>query len=132
MTLDEAFPVVNPGVKPLGGRVLLQLKRVPKKSKGGIVLVDESQATEKVQTMTAKVIALGPLAYKNRDDGTDFVEGSWCKVGDYVRAPRWDGDRFELPLEGTDDTISFLMLNDYQLWSTIDEERVLDLKAWLI
>ena len=42
-----AFPSVEPGAKPLGGRILVQLRRTKKKTTGsGIILVEETKETE--------------------------------------------------------------------------------------
>ena len=60
-SLNEAFPVVDPGVKPLGARVLIQLRRISKQSKGGIILVEETKDTAKWNNQVAKVVAVGPV-----------------------------------------------------------------------
>ena len=66
--LAWAFPSVDPGAKPLGGRILVQLRRSKKKAtSAGIILVEETKETEKWQNMVAKVIEIGPLAFKHRD-----------------------------------------------------------------
>lgn len=63
-----AFPSVEPGAKPLGGRILVQLRRTKKKTTaGGIILVEETKEAEKWNNMVAKVVEVGPLAFKNRD-----------------------------------------------------------------
>ena len=46
--LAWAFPAVEPGALPLGGRILVQLRRTKKKStSSGIILVEETRETEK-------------------------------------------------------------------------------------
>ena len=61
--LAWAFPSVDAGAKPLGGRVLVQLRRTKKKAtSAGIILVEETKETEKWNNMVAKVIEIGPLA----------------------------------------------------------------------
>ena len=40
---QECFPDIDPGVQVLGDRILVQLRREKTKSKGGIILVDETQ-----------------------------------------------------------------------------------------
>ena len=95
--LREAFPAVDPGAIPLGARVLVQLRRTKKTvTSMGIVLVSETKEAEKWQNMVAKVISLGPLAFKKRDTMESWVEGTWCEVGDYIRVPKWGGDRWEV------------------------------------
>jgi co-chaperonin GroES (HSP10) len=117
--LAEAFPLVDPGAKPLGARVLVQLRRTKKTvTASGIVLVSETRETEKWQNMVAKVIEIGPLAFKKRDSMEPWPEGSWCEVGDYLRVPKWGGDRWEVPVpdaEQDDDPALFMVLNDHEI-----------------
>ena len=117
--LDWAFPVVDPGADPLGGRVLVQLRRTKQKMTGtGIILVEETKETEKWQNMVAKVLKIGPLAFKNRDTMQGWPEGSWCVVGDYIRVPKWGGDRWEVAVPGEDeleDKALFMVLNDHEV-----------------
>jgi co-chaperonin GroES (HSP10) len=118
-----AFPSVDPGAKPLGGRILVQLRRAKKKtSNAGIILVEETKETEKWQNMVAKVIAIGPLAFRNRDTNEPWPEGSWCEVGDYIRVPKWGGDRWEVPVPGEDESEEkalFMILNDHEVIATV-------------
>jgi co-chaperonin GroES (HSP10) len=97
--LAEAFPAVDAGVQPFGSRVLVQIRTPKTKTAGGIILHVESRDTEKWNTQVAKVIAVGPLAYKNRDTQASWPEGQWCKPGDFVRVPKYGGDRWEVPLD---------------------------------
>ena len=117
--LRDAFPAVDPGAKPLGARVLIQLRRTKKKVTGaGIILVEETKETEKWQNMVGKVIELGPLAFKKRDTMEPWVEGIWCEVGDYLRVPKWGGDRWEVKVPGednTEDPALFMVINDHEV-----------------
>jgi len=117
--LAWAFPSVDPGAKPLGGRILVQLRRTMKKAtSAGIILVEETKETEKWQNMVAKVIEIGPLAFKHRDTMQAWPEGSWCSVGEYIRVPKWGGDRWEVKVPGEDDLVDpalFMVLNDHEI-----------------
>ena len=117
--LAWAFPSVDPGAKPLGGRILVQLRRTKKKAtSAGIILVEETKETEKWQNMVAKVIEIGPLAFKHRDTMQSWPEGSWCAVGDFIRVPKWGGDRWEVKVPGDDDLEDpalFMVLNDHEV-----------------
>jgi co-chaperonin GroES (HSP10) len=117
--LAWAFPSVDPGAKPLGGRILVQLRRTKKKAtSAGIILVEETKETEKWQNMVAKVVEIGPLAFKHRDTMQAWPEGSWCAVGDYIRVPKWGGDRWEVKVPGDDDyedPALFMVLNDHEV-----------------
>ncbi len=114
-----AFPSVDPGAKPLGGRLLVQLRRTTKKATSmGIILVEETKETEKWQNMVAKVIEIGPLAFKHRDTMLGWPEGSWCTEGDFIRVPKWGGDRWEVRVPGEDeneDPALFMVLNDHEV-----------------
>ena len=113
-----AFPSVDPGAIPLGGRILVQLRRTKKAiTASGIILVEETKETEKWQNMVAKVIEIGPLAFKHRDTMLSWPEGSWCAVGDFIRVPKWGGDRWEVKVPGedkTEDSALFMVLNDHE------------------
>jgi co-chaperonin GroES (HSP10) len=117
--LAWAFPSVNPGAKPLGGRILVQLRRTKKKTtNAGILLIEETKETEKWNNMVAKVIEIGPLAFCHRDTMQAWPEGSWCAVGDYIRVPKWGGDRWEVKVPGDDDfedPALFMVLNDHEV-----------------
>lgn len=114
--LREAFPAVDPGAKPLGARVLVQLRRTKNTvTSAGIVLVQETRETEKWNNMVAKVVEIGPLAFKKRDTMEPWPEGSWCDVGDYLRVPKWGGDRWEVEVEGEEEPALFMILNDHEI-----------------
>ena len=117
--LAWAFPSVDPGAQPLGGRILVQLRRTHKKAtSAGIILVEETKETEKWNNMVAVVVALGPLAYKNRDTMEYWPEGTWIQVGDYIRVPKWGGDRWEVKVPRDDDyedPALFMILNDHEV-----------------
>jgi len=132
MTLEEAFPVVDSGCAPLGGRVLVQFKQTPKKTTAsGIILVEETKETEKWNTQVCKVIELGALAYRNRDTLELWAEGVWAAVGDYVRVPRWGGDRWEVPLgEDNKECALFAIFNDIEVISKVTGDP-LKVKAFL-
>lgn len=131
-TLEEAFPACDAGVTPLGARILLQLKSIKKASKGGILLVKETRETESAQSMIAKVIAVGPLAFMNRETAEAWKEGKWVEVGDYCRVPRWSGDRFTVPHPTDDqDEISFQVMNDFELFAKVVPEKVLTMRQFV-
>ena len=132
--INWAFPVVDPGAKPLGGRILVQLRRTKKKAtSAGIILVEETKETEKWNNMVAKVLIIGPLAFKNRDTMESWPEGSWVSVGDYIRVPKWGGDRWEVKVPGEDDLEDpalFMVLNDHEIIASLTGDP-LAMKAFL-
>ena len=131
--LSWAFPSVAPGATPLGGRILVQLRRTKKKTSGsGIILVEETKETEKWQNMVAKVIHVGPLAFKHRDTMQAWPEGSWCEPGDFIRVPKWGGDRWEVEVPGQpdEDPALFAVFNDHEVIAKV-LGNPLNMKAYL-
>ncbi len=120
--IDNAFPEIEHGIIPLGGRVLVQLRTVREKTKSGIVLVEDSRDFNKTATQLGKVVALGPLAYCSRNTGAKWPEGSWVEPGDLVRVPRYGGDRMELDIPNTNDTAIFVLLGDHEIFAKIDPQ----------
>ena len=59
-SLEEAFPEVDAGVEPYGTRILVQIRSPKSKTKGGIIVPNDSRETELWNTQVAKVICLGP------------------------------------------------------------------------
>lgn len=120
--ISTAFPIVPCGVKPLGSRVLVQLRTVRNKTNAGLILVEDTKAFNKSVAQIAKIVALGPIAYRNRDTLDRWPEGAWVEVGDFVRVPKYGGDRFERAIPGTDDTAIFCIFNDHEIIAKVDTE----------
>ena len=116
----ECFPDVDPGVEVVGDRVLVQLRREKTTSKGGIILVDETRQTIRFNETVAKVIQVGPLAYRNLDaDLTPWPEGPWCKEGDLVRTIKYGGDRFVVQPDDEGAPVVFITLQAREIISRI-------------
>ena len=132
--LAWAFPSVEPGAKPLGARILVQLRRTKKKAtSAGIILVEETKETEKWNNMVAKVLMIGPLAFRKRDTMEPWPEGAWCEVGDYIRVPKWGGDRWEVKVPGDDDhedPALFMILNDHEVIAKVTGDP-LEMRAFI-
>lgn len=127
-TLEEAFPDIDPGLQPFGSRVLLQIRTPRQVTRGGILLPHEVQDTEKWNTTIAKVISLGPGAFKNRDTLQVWPEGEWAKAGDFVWCPKYAGQRHELKTrDQTGPRAMFVTVNDLDLIGscTIDPRTVI-------
>lgn len=120
-SLDQAFPEADPGLVPFGSRVLVQ-KRSPREvTRGGIVVPHETQETEFWNTQVAKVITLGPAAFKNRDSLEVWPEGNWCEEGAFVRVPKYGGDKWFVDLDDVTrqktgaEQAAFVLYNDLDL-----------------
>lgn len=131
--LQEAFPAVEPGAVPVGGRILVQWRATRKTvTSSGIVLVEETKETEKWNNQVAKIIAIGPLAFKKRDTLEPWPEGNWIEVGDYVRMPKWGGDRWEVAYgdPSLGETALFSVFNDHEVIAKVTMDP-LKVKAFL-
>ena len=127
--VEDAFPPIDPGVQPFGSRVLCQIRRAKTKTKGGIILSGETRDTETWNTQVAKVIGMGPLAFHNRNTMEPWPEGAWVSVGDFVRAPKYGGDRWSVRTEDGEE-ILFVIFNDLDLVGKITGDP-LAMKAFL-
>lgn len=120
--LEEAFPLVIAGVRPLGARILVQLRTVRTKTKSGIVMVEDTRQFNKANTQLAKIVELGPIAFRNRESGDLWREGVWARPGDYVRIPKHGGDRFDRVIPGTDETAIFAIFTDHEIIAKVEPE----------
>lgn len=111
------FPQVDPKVVPLGARVLCQLMTPRKTTASGIIMVEETKETERWNNQVARVIAVGPLAFCNRETGEPWKEGFWCEPGDFVIIPRWGGMRRTVKRADSkdEDPVFFATVNDHEI-----------------
>ena len=102
--------------EPSGWRILV-LPFTPKdKTKGGILIAQETLDKLRIATNCGYVLKMGPLCYTEEK----FTSGPWCKKGDWVIFARYAGSR--LPIEGGE----VRLLNDDEVLGTIkDPEAVL-------
>ena len=103
-------------LNPSGWRILV-LPFTPKdKTKGGILIAQETLDKLRIATNCGYVLKMGPLCYSEKK----FTSGPWCKKGDWVIFARYAGSR--LPIEGGE----VRLLNDDEVLGTIkDPEAVL-------
>lgn len=123
--LKSAFPEVDPGIKPLGPRILVQLRLTRSKTNSGLVIVKDTKDFNDSIAQFAKVIAFGPLAFCDRNTGKEWPEKAWCKIGDIVRCPKYGGDRFAKKVG--EDNIIFVIFDDKLINAVINYETFTDL-----
>jgi co-chaperonin GroES (HSP10) len=126
--LEEAFPVADPGVKPLGSRILVQIRTPETKTKGGIILTTNDAETQLWNTTVAKVLAVGPLAFKNRNTQETWPEGDWCAPGEYVRVPRYGGDRW-VATNSDGQKAYYILINDLDVLAAVTTDPT-EIKAF--
>jgi len=78
---------------PTGWRIAILPYRGAEKSKGGIVLSEETQKRTQLATTCGYVLKMGALAFK---DESKFLNGPWCKEGDWIIFGRYAGSRISI------------------------------------
>lgn len=93
-TLEEAFPEVAVEFQPVTNKVLVQLRQPRQQSSGGIFFVPGTQEGVQQTTVIAKLLAVGPNAFKGPGKGREWNENlndERPKPGDFVVIRRWAG-----------------------------------------
>jgi co-chaperonin GroES (HSP10) len=103
--------VVDRIPQPTGWRVIILPYRGAEKTKGGIVLSDQTREKQQLTTVCGYVLAVGDLAYK---DEAKFPNGAWCAKGDWVIFGRYAGARIGL------DGGEIRILNDDEILARIN------------
>ena len=98
LTLEEAWPQVDPGHKPFHNLVLVQYPTPKAQTKSGLYLPEETRTIIQANQVIVKVISLGDVTFCNRETLVPWPEGAWCKGGDFVRVGKYDPDKWEVPL----------------------------------
>lgn len=96
-------------LEPAGYRILVRIPNLQAQltKNAGLYMPEETRRLEEFAQLTAQVIALGPLAYKDREK---FGE-PWCKPGDYVLMRAYAGTRFTMRGEDGRETV-YALIND--------------------
>jgi len=103
--------------QPTGWRILVLPFVMPEKSKGGIIIAQESLDRARVAVQAGYVLRVGPLAYGDKDK---FTTGPWCKEKEWVIFARYAGSRLQI------DGGEIRILNDDEVLATVkDPEHVL-------
>jgi co-chaperonin GroES (HSP10) len=131
-SLEQAFPTADPGLIPFGTDVLVQIRTPRTRTKGGIYLPEESRETDLWNMQVAKVIRMGPVAFCNRETLKPWPEGQWCTIGDFVRVPKYGGDRWWVDVPGSEDGKAlFVLFDDLVMKGRIPDDKVLDMVAYI-
>ena len=79
--------------KPTGWRILVLPFRMDEKTKGGILMGQDTLDKQQVASQCGNVLAMGPQCYKDKER---YPEGPWCVVGDWVIFARYAGSRIQI------------------------------------
>jgi co-chaperonin GroES (HSP10) len=100
--------------QPSGWRMVLFPLKLEGKTKGGVLLTDETVTESQVTTNICKVLKMGPECYKDKEK---FPSGSWCKEGDWVLITRYAGSRIRI------DGGELRIINDDEILAVVDDPR---------
>ena len=95
--------------EPTGWRLLVLPFKMKEKTKGGLLLGQETLERQQVGANCGMVLKTGPHCY----DKERYPEGPWCKKGDWVIFARYAGSRIQI------DGGEVRLLNDDEILATI-------------
>jgi co-chaperonin GroES (HSP10) len=128
--IEAAFPAVVCPVKPLGNRILVQIRLPKTKTASGLILTSDTAEDTYRNEQTAKVLKIGAGAFTFPSTGEKWPSGAWCEVGEYVRVPLHGGDNHWISIGDGDkkQLILFKTFKDYEIIGLI-EGNPLDVKT---
>jgi co-chaperonin GroES (HSP10) len=97
--------------QPTGWRMLVLPYAGKVKTKGGILLANETVNREALATVVAYVVKKGPQCY---NDKARFGDKHWCEEKQWVLIGRYSGSRFKL-----EDNAEVRIINDDEVIATI-------------
>lgn len=123
--LQYSYPEAQPPYAPCGTKIVVQL-RTPGNFKTLVngqkfYFADESVEFEKYNIQTALVRAIGPVAFRDRRTMEVWPEGEWAVPGDFIRVPKFGGDRVGVPLNDEQKRMAmFLTIEDRDIIGLIN------------
>lgn len=105
-------PLIDRLPQPTGWRILVMPYQGQEKTTGGLYVPEEVRERERVATVVAYVLRVGPEAYKDPAKFGPNCE-PWCKEGQWVCIGRYAGSRFKI------DGGEVRILNDDEIIATI-------------
>ena len=100
--------------QPSGWRMVLFPLKLQGKTKGGVLLTDDTVTESQVTTNICKVLKMGPECYKDKEK---FPSCPWCKEGDWVLITRYAGSRIRI------DGGELRIINDDEILAVVDDPR---------
>ena len=96
--------------KPTGWRIIVLPFRMDEKTKGGILVGQDTLDKQQVASQCGNILAMGPQCYKDKER---YPDGPWCKKGDWVIFARYAGSRIQI--EGGE----IRLLNEDEILATV-------------
>ena len=96
---------------PTGWRLLVLPFKQKEKTKGGIIMTDDTIERSQVASTCGVVLKMGPDCYRDKER---YPDGPWCKEKDWVIFARYAGSRIKI--DGGEDRL----LNDDEVLATVE------------
>ena len=96
---------------PTGWRLLVLPFKQKEKTKGGIIMTDDSIERSQVASTCGVVLKMGPDCYRDKER---YPDGPWCKKGTWVIFARYAGSRMKI------DGGEVRLLNDDEVLATVE------------
>lgn len=104
-------PLLDRLPQPSGWRLLVMPYQGQAKTNSGLYIPDEVRERERVATVVAYVLKMGPMAYGDKEK----FGSPWCKEGQWVCIGRYSGSRFKI------DGGEVRIINDDEVIATIED-----------
>jgi co-chaperonin GroES (HSP10) len=101
--------------RPMNWKVLIQPNDIKAETKGGILLPDKVKENEQILTAHGTVMAIGELAYRERETGERWKQEIVPQVGDKVTYGKYAGQKIVV------NNVRFLLLNDDEITAILPD-----------
>ena len=101
---------------PMGWKILVQPNQIKQQTKGGILLPSQAKDNEAYLTAHGTVMALGELAYRERETGAKWKQEIIPQIGDKVTYGKYAGQKIVV------NNVRFLLLNDDEITAILPDD----------
>lgn len=110
-------------LEPAGYRVLVRIPNLPEQVQKNSLLVmpEETRRLEEFAQLVGQVIALGPLAFRDRKR-FGWLRRPWCRPGDYIMMRGYAGTRFSMKADDGRDVV-YALINDDTVLGVVRGDR---------
>ena len=109
--INRSHYLMNKLPKPTGYRILVKPREILNKTKGGIILTDESRDAAKFSCVISQVIDMGPECYEDMEKSKTV----WCHKNDWVLTGKYVGLKFKYENE------EYSIINDDEVVAIIPD-----------
>lgn len=106
--------------EPAGWVIVVQEFMPPEKTKGGVLMVDESKQYHTAGNYIGRVLALGPSCYRHPkfviidDSGSKVLQAPWCAPGEWITFAQYTGTPRTIKYKGKEWRFRFVFDENIQ------------------